>query len=675
MSVKVRRIILVFGIILPVLSLSTTGSYAMPALDPLVSIEKDFRNGTLTLDEKVVLQITAILNPSELPVNYAPPLSASVDGRIKCATWVVTDILANWDNLSPETQMAASQAFLRPEGSLTFDSPSGFFKLHYDTVGDHAVPAIDDDSDGVPDFIEKCAAYCDTTLECHLAEGYLVPPNDSLIGGDSLYDIYFLSMAAYGYAVPEGQGGYEWSDYYSYLVLNNDFLGFPPNNDPEGDQAGSAKATCAHEFHHAVQFAYDITEDIWFMELDATYIEDICFDLSDDNYNYLGAFFTAPDLSLMHNSLHMYGSFIWGLYLAQKFDTSLMVSCWEGARYSDLFEALSDTLMERYGWSQDSAFAEFAAWNYCTSQRDDGLHYEEGQYYGPITVSATHSSYPVVLQNSPLSPGGYAASYIELYPGGTAGYLTLTFNGNDDRQWAAYLVISTAENVHQFQRLSLDTTTWYAEVQIPDFGDLYRVTLVGVNLSEFEGGSSFAYSAQSEQIFDISLQLLTTDTLIYSGGLRQFSYEVTNNSNGTDVIDIIVWDDLGWIVPDTISWAFQAQSSQVFTIPVVSAQGTPFGTLSNLTFTAQSRGDSTVSDTQTSFVRAILQHGDVDFSGGIDVADLTTLVDFLFRHGAPPQPVMESGDFDCDGMVNVADITAIVEFLFQIGGPPPCNPY
>jgi len=201
------------------------------------------------------------------------------------------------------------------------------------------------------------------------------------------------------------------------------------------------------------------------------------------------------------------------------------------------------------------------------------------------------------------------------------------------------------------------------------------VTLVGVNLSEYEGSSSFAYSAQSEQFFDISSQLLTTDTLIYSGGLRQFSYEVTNNSNGGDVIDIIVWDDLGWIEPDTISWAFQAQSSQVFIIPVVSAQGTPFGTLSAMTFTATSRGDSTVSDIQTSFVRAVLQHGDVDFSGGIDVADLTALVDFLFRDGAPPQPVMESGDFNCDDGVNVADLTAIVEFLFQIGGPPPCNRY
>ena len=208
-------------------------------------------------------------------------------------------IVVQWDQLSVETQQAFREAFTRYSTAYTYDSPGGFFKLHYDLTGTHQVPSADIDSSGVPDFVEKCAAYCDTSLDVHVALGYLLPPSDGGLGGDEKLDVYFENMGYYGYAVPEGPGPEPWNDYYSYLVLHNNFQGFPSNNDPEGDQAGAAKVTAAHEFHHCVQFAYDINEGSWFMELDATYMEDIVFDLVGDNYNYLNSFFMYPEKSLL----------------------------------------------------------------------------------------------------------------------------------------------------------------------------------------------------------------------------------------------------------------------------------------------------------------------------------------------------------------------------------------
>ena len=70
------------------------------------------------------------------------------------------------------------------------------------------------------------------------------------------------------------------------------------------------------------------------------------------------------------------------------------------------------------------------------------------------------------------------------------------------------------------------------------------------------------------------------------------------------------------------------------------------------------------------------QPGDVNGSGGNDpwnVADLTYLVDFLFRGGPAPVPIELNGDANCDLAVNVADLTYFVDFLFR-GGPAPCNP-
>jgi hypothetical protein len=62
--------------------------------------------------------------------------------------------------------------------------------------------------------------------------------------------------------------------------------------------------------------------------------------------------------------------------------------------------------------------------------------------------------------------------------------------------------------------------------------------------------------------------------------------------------------------------------------------------------------------------------GDVDGSGSDpNVADLTYLVDYLFR-GGPPPPVMQAADVNSDTNVNVADLTYLVDYLFR-GGPEP----
>jgi len=67
-------------------------------------------------------------------------------------------------------------------------------------------------------------------------------------------------------------------------------------------------------------------------------------------------------------------------------------------------------------------------------------------------------------------------------------------------------------------------------------------------------------------------------------------------------------------------------------------------------------------------------HGDVnyDFSGP-NIADLTYLVDYLFR-GGPPPPCYEEGDVNGDGNINVADVTYLVDYLFRGGPAPPACP-
>ncbi len=64
--------------------------------------------------------------------------------------------------------------------------------------------------------------------------------------------------------------------------------------------------------------------------------------------------------------------------------------------------------------------------------------------------------------------------------------------------------------------------------------------------------------------------------------------------------------------------------------------------------------------------------GDIngDF-GGPDVADLTALVDYLFRFGPAPDPLW-IGNIDAEDDINVVDLSYLVDYLFRFGPYPIC---
>lgn len=640
--------------------------------DPISLIESDFQSGKIELDRKVILQVTAIKNPEQLPAEYKTVDRSGIHPR--SATPTLVEIVQNWQQLSPSTQLLVTNVLARWPTEFTYDSPGGFFKLHYDTGGANAVSTVDGNINGIPDFVEKCASYCDSSHTKHLELGYLPPPSDGGLGGDTKYDVYFEEMVYYGYAQPEQPGPQPWSDYTSYLVLNRNFLGFPPNSDPEGDVAGAAKATAAHELHHAVQFAYNVNAELWFMELDATYMEDIIFDHVNDNYNYLSSFFSSPATGLMANTSHMYSCFIWGLYLAQRFDTALMTDFWEGARFTTAYAALSDSLAGRFGWTQDSAFAEFTAWNFCTNYRADGLHHTEASSFPLLTLDRTHNAYPVLTQNTLTSPQGYGSAYVQFLPNGSTGKLRLVFDGHDSRAWGAYVIKTTGANTHQFVKLNLTAPNFCDTIDVYDFEGYTSVTLVGANLNENSSGLPFSYSASVLPQFLLESQL-TTDSLVYSGASRSYVVKVRNLAAFTDGVKVVWSDASGWMHKDSLSKSLAPGDSTLVSAPIHPPVGTPLSAQSAVTITATSISDAEVREVFLFNSTVVVQRGDVTFNGIIDLTDLSYLVAYLTTGGLPPVPVMEAGNVSCSGIVDLADLSAIVSYLTGQSGPPACNPF
>lgn len=61
--------------------------------------------------------------------------------------------------------------------------------------------------------------------------------------------------------------------------------------------------------------------------------------------------------------------------------------------------------------------------------------------------------------------------------------------------------------------------------------------------------------------------------------------------------------------------------------------------------------------------------GDATGDGIVDVADVVYLLNYLYKGGAPPDPLAR-GNVNGDGIVDLADIIYLLNYLYK-GGPPP----
>jgi hypothetical protein len=63
--------------------------------------------------------------------------------------------------------------------------------------------------------------------------------------------------------------------------------------------------------------------------------------------------------------------------------------------------------------------------------------------------------------------------------------------------------------------------------------------------------------------------------------------------------------------------------------------------------------------------------GDCDGDGKITVSDVICEINYLFKGGSAPVPLI-AGDVNCDGKETVSDVVYLINYLFK-GGPKPCQ--
>jgi len=430
------------------------------------------------------------------------------------ATLVLRDLSLRLPALDAEEEALAVDILERPtEGGsqdpyleyTVEEAPpidTAHFRIHYVTSSDDRSTASY--AAQVSQFMEEVWAREVTTL------GWTAPkPDGSRGGGENKFDVYLGNVGAdslYGYcSVDPGQRS---PSQHSYCVLDNGFTEF------RGTSAdAAAKVTAAHEFNHALHFTYDVTDDPWFMEATATWMEDEVYDDIDDNYQYLGtSALSHPEVpadtwaEFMDPTLggFQYGQFVWLRYLSESRGPGVIRDIWEKTASVDVYslEAIAAVVGGRNGFA--NRFADFAAVNAKPS-----LFYEEGTRYESIVAPPRTLEVPLAA-GVPVTGAQAGVDHL------TSRYIS--FRPQDDVAADAPITIAVDVGTRPMQRATVvgltGTTMTTKRIVLTDgeghvtvpFGDQSEVVLVLTNgsnrLSRCSPWSGRPYSCGGSPVDD-----------------------------------------------------------------------------------------------------------------------------------------------------------------------------
>lgn len=282
-----------------------------------------------------------------------------------------------------------------PEEEVThFDSDA--FRIHYTEDGINAVPTLDANDNGVPDFVEQTAIEYEAALTFFRdGLGLLTPLSDLEVadgnGGDERFDVYLVDFAG------RGDGAYrrercEGSKCAGYMLQENDYAGY---GYPSTQIA--TRILASHELFHAVQAAYDSDLGSNFSEGTAAWASEQFDPSLDDFEHFATAYLQSPESSLDLDPAGAavslsYGMSIFFQFLTERFSRDIVIEliedCTDGAHGvgdPKWVPTLAALLEREHGTTFADVFAEFAAWNIYTnaSARLD-FGYKNSVNYSPI---------------------------------------------------------------------------------------------------------------------------------------------------------------------------------------------------------------------------------------------------------------------------------------------------
>ncbi len=398
---------------------ASAASRPLPPLTPAKhdALSRALEQGRLTESQYALERARSLFTLGRVRAEFGHVAAANPHA----ATYILRDLLARTRFLSGSEHAEARAILSRPDGAPTFVGepswdfdavPTSFCEgggrplcFHWDdnpTNRDSPPAADTNPANGIPDQIDDTIAVLDNVWDTETAGlGYRDPLDDSATtlndGGGPQLDIYIAdigSIGLFGYCTSDDPHAYEFSAPWAvsaYCVLDDDYrqaqygIGQTPLE--------YLQVTAAHEFFHAVQFAYDWFEDYALMEGSAMWMEGQVYPDVIDRINYLGRSALArPGVPLDTGARGFeYGAWLFWRFLTEKVfsgDPTIIREIWEradggpspayGDRYS--FQAVRSALAS-HGLAFRSTFAQFGWTN-------DLRDYEEADSGYPVAPLA-----------------------------------------------------------------------------------------------------------------------------------------------------------------------------------------------------------------------------------------------------------------------------------------------
>ena len=289
--------------------------------------------------------------------------ASSVSKPIKSATPLIALSHMRWSQLSMQSKATIAQAFQVDETQTSKLSPSGKFRIHYDTTGINT-PALLDPTQQfrLPTtyeaYVDSVAAVFDYCWRFQIDSlGYRPPASDGGWGGAPEYDVFIedLDPSLFGYTLYDDSTRVNPSvnpaRYWAYTVIDNDYLGYRTAG------MDGLRATAAHEFQHAIHLGgYGLwsDQDVYFFELSAGWMEGVTFPAVHDYYFDVSEYFTSfrdqeGTLPFYYFSSLFIGSErgIWGQFMGQRFGRDVMRDIWEHEISEPIVTSINDALLSR----------------------------------------------------------------------------------------------------------------------------------------------------------------------------------------------------------------------------------------------------------------------------------------------------------------------------------------
>ncbi len=300
-------------------------------------------------------------------------LSGKALPRDPSATLALRDLWMKKSQLRGPERRLATALLARPTDGAS--DPQGFgysvpeaaplcntrLCLHYVSTGPDAPPS--------PDWPAHNLAVMDSVWSTVVDQlGYRAPLTDGVKGGSPLFDVYLKDLGGDIYGFCAGETRVKRRTGSGYCVLDNDFAAA---QFPSGTPDDNLVVTAAHEFFHAVQYAYDYAEDPWMMESTATWMEErIATQVNDNRQYFPWSQIYAPYIPLdafSRNAGYQYGNWVFWEYLSAKYGVRIVNKAWkqagslkgDGGKYS--VTALKKVLKRKGGLTK--VYAAYSAGN------------------------------------------------------------------------------------------------------------------------------------------------------------------------------------------------------------------------------------------------------------------------------------------------------------------------